>query len=131
MHKHLEECINGAHKTIKQWLKTHGRDHVRQFTANGADTWEIDLDDLDPNFIDRKLLDIGVIVPTTRTSANGGCPDEQAKRYASLLVNFCPEGYSDPFNLIYPAKIVVPKNVVLVNVRHSPDCTILRTRLTG
>ena len=49
---------------------------------------------------------------------------EQAKRYANHfhltvhLVNFCPEGYSDPFNPIYP-----PTNVVLVNVRYSRDCT--------
>ena len=44
------------------------RDQVRQLTGNAADTREMDLDDLDPNSIDKKLLDIGVILPTTRTS---------------------------------------------------------------
>ena len=44
------------------------RDQVRQLTGNAADTREMDLDDLDPNSIDKKLLDIGLIVPTTPTS---------------------------------------------------------------
>ena len=71
LQQHLEGYLNGTHTKIKKWLqklKVQVRNQVRELTTNAADPWDVNLDDLDPNSIDKKLLDIGVIVPTTTTS---------------------------------------------------------------
>ena len=59
------------HTKIKEWLQkleVQVRNQVRELTTNAADPWDVNMGDLDPNSIDKKLLDIGLIVPTTPTS---------------------------------------------------------------
>ena len=68
LQQHLESYLNGTHTKIKKWLqklKVEVRNQVRDLTTNGADPWDVNLDDLDPKSINKKLLDIGVIIPTS------------------------------------------------------------------
>ena len=52
--------MNATHTKIKEWLqklKVQVRNQVRELTNNAADPWDVNLDNLDPNSIDKKLLD--------------------------------------------------------------------------